>query len=293
MRLSRARVCEFLHDWLGLELSTATVNQCIHEAGRAVAPVVDAEIQATVRNAELLYADETSWKEQGRLLWLWVFTCASATLFIVGRRSREVVRHVLGEAFRNWLMSDGYWAYREIDQRLRCLAHLIRKAHGLEDSLDRTAQRFGTQILHVIETVIAAVYDARGAPPDGGLRDRHAPMVNALLDECLRQADSPHDKTRALARELLNDWDTFWVVLDHPELPLTNNEAERALRHWVIARRIGMGTRTPQGTRVFALLASVIETCRKRQVSPWPYLAEVLRQRRKGLPAPPLPLPAT
>jgi hypothetical protein len=141
--------------------------------------------------------------------------------------------------------------------------------------------------------VIAAVYDARGAPPTAGLRERHLPMLNALLEECLRQAHSAHEKTRALARELLNDWDTFWVVLDHPELPLTNNEAERALRHWVIARRIGMGTRTPQGTRVFALLASVIETCRKRHVSPWPYLAEVLRQRRKGLPAPPLPLPAT
>jgi len=70
-----------------------------------------------------------------------------------------------------------------------------------------------------------------------------------------------------------------------------NNEAERALRHWVIARRIGMGTRTPQGTRAFALLASVIETCRKRGLSPWPYLAEVIRQRRKGLPAPPLPMP--
>jgi transposase len=70
---------------------------------------------------------------------------------------------------------------------------------------------------------------------------------------------------------------------------LTNNEAERALRHWVIARRIGMGTRTAQGTRAFAHLASVIETCRKRAVSPWPYLAEVVRQRRQGLRAPPLP----
>jgi hypothetical protein len=294
MRLSRARVREFLQDWLGLELSTATINQCIHEAGRAVAPVVEAEIQEAVRNVELLYADETSWKEHGRLLWLWVFTCATATLFIVGRRSREVVRQVLGDGFRNWLMSDGFWAYRNIDQRLRCLAHLIRKAHGLEDSLDRPAQRFGTHILQVIATVIAAVYEARGgAPPEGGLRERHAPMLNALLDECLRQVNSPYEKTRALARELLNDWDTFWVVLDHPDLPLTNNEAERALRHWVIARRIGMGTRTAQGTRVFALLASVIETCRKRHVSPWPYLAEVLRQRRKGLPAPPLMSAAT
>jgi hypothetical protein len=32
-------------------------------------------------------------------------------------------------------------------------------------------------------------------------------------------------------------------VLDHPELPLTNNAAERALRHWVIARRLSYGTR--------------------------------------------------
>jgi hypothetical protein len=86
-----------------------------------------------------------------------------------------------------------------------------------------------------------------------------------------------------------------WVVLDHPELPLTNKEAERALRHWVIAQRIAMGTRTAQGTRAFALLASVIETYRKRAASPWTYLdlAAGIRQRHKGLPAPPLPLPAT
>jgi hypothetical protein len=36
-------------------------------------------------------------------------------------------------------------------------------------------------------------------------------------------------------------------------------------------------------------LATIIETCRKRSVSPWPYLAEVIRQRRKGCPAPALP----
>jgi hypothetical protein len=201
-----------------------------------------------------------------------------------------VVRRVLGERFNNWLMSDGYWVYRDLDRRLRCLAHLIRKARGLEDGFDQPARRFGTHVLRVIETVIEAVYAARGgAPLARDLRAHHAPLLNELFEACRRLADSRHEPTRALARELLNDWDTYWVVLDHPELPLTNNEAERALRHWVIARRIGMGTRTAQGTRAFALLASVIETCRKRSASPWPYLADVIRQRRKGLPAPPLP----
>ena len=59
---------------------------------------------------------------------------------------------MLGETFRNRLMSDGCWGYREVDQRPRCLAHLIRKAHGLEESFDAETERFGTHTLQVIET---------------------------------------------------------------------------------------------------------------------------------------------
>jgi transposase len=292
-RLSRARIREFLHDWLGLDLGVATINQCIHEAGRAVEPVVEQEIRSALREVELVYADETSWKEHGQLLWLWVFTCASVTFFIVGQRSREMVQRVLGESFEHWLMSDGYGVYREYTWRLRCLAHIVRKARGLEESLDRDARRFGEHVLNVLETVMDAVYRARGSPPDIPLRETHARMLADFFTACVDNADSKHEKTCALARELLNDWDTFWVVLDHPELPLTNNAAERALRHWVIARRISHGTRTAQGTHAFSLLASVIETCRQRAISPWPYLAEVVRQRRKDLPAPSLPLSAS
>ncbi|MBF0383732.1 MAG: transposase, partial [Magnetococcales bacterium] len=86
-------------------------------------------------------------------------------------------------------------------------------------------------------------------------------------------------------------WDAIWQVLEIPELPLTNNEAERSLRHWVIARLISHGTRTEEGSRVLSVLASVIETCRRRGVSPWDYLAVVIAERRKGNSAPPLPLP--
>ena len=57
----------------------------------------------------------------------------------------------------------------------------------------------------------------------------------------------------------------------------------------MVPRAVSNGTGTDQGTRAFANLATIIETCRKRSVSPWPYLAEVIRQRRKGCPAPALP----
>jgi transposase len=293
LRLSRRRTQEFLADWLGLSLSVATINQCLHEAGRAVAPVAEEQLLAEVRASALLHADETSWKEHGKLLWLWVFTSATTTLFMIGRRTEALLQQVLGTTFSGWLMSDGYAAYRRLDQRLRCLAHLQRKARGLEDSLDREAQRFGRAVREQLEAVMDSVYAAREGPPAVPLDRQHAPALKALLALCVQHSDATHAKTQALARELLNDWNSFWVVLESPELPLTNNAAERALRHWVIARRISAGTRTAQGSRVVATLASVIDTCRQRGLSPWTFIAEVMSARRQGRPAPILPAAAT
>jgi len=98
-------------------------------------------------------------------------------------------------------------------------------------------------------------------------------------------------QTRALAGELWNDWEAIFQVLLNPQWPITNNAAEQALRHWVIARRIMMGTRCAAGSRTFTLLASVIETCRLRGHLPWPYLAGVIAERRAGRAAAGLPAP--
>lgn len=84
-RVSRRGVQEFLADWLGVSLSIAAIHQCLHEAGRAVAPVVERDIVPLIREAELLHVDETGWKEGKQLLWLWVFTCTTAC----GRSTRK------------------------------------------------------------------------------------------------------------------------------------------------------------------------------------------------------------
>ena len=93
-------------------------------------------------------------------------------------------------AFRNWLMSDGYWAYRDIDQRLRCLAHLIRKAHGLEESFDRRTSASAPRPEGPRDGHRSGLRRPRWRTAAGGLRERHAPLLNALLDACLRQANA-------------------------------------------------------------------------------------------------------
>ena len=74
-----------------------------------------------------------------------------------------------------------------------------------------------------------------------------------------------------MAGEILNDWDAVVAFVSDPSLPPTNNEAERALRHAVIARRISFGTRTDEGSRFYAAGLSVVDTCRKRGADPWAY----------------------
>lgn len=287
MKLSRPRIREFLYDWLCLQLSVGTINQCIHETGRAVAPVENQLIEEVI-NSDLLHADETSWKERGTPLWLWVFFTSTVTLYLIGYRTKEIVEKLLGEAFTGWLMSDGYRVYRAYQKRLRCWAHLLRKARGLCESLDQEAQHFGEEALDVLNTLMEAVYQARqGSGED--LVEKYRELLEQFRACCEKYQNADHEKTSALAKEFLNDWKAIFAVLAQPELPLTNNEAERALRHWVILRRLCYGTRTKQGSRAFTLLASVIDTCRKRKISPWPYLAKVIFERRQGHEAPPIP----
>ena len=290
MRLSRARIQEFLADWLGLAISVGTIHATLHESGAAVLPVEDELVEA-IQNSGLLQVDETSWPELGTLLWLWVFCGQGVVVYWIAGRGSELLVNVLGSAFQGWLMSDGWQAYRYYLKRLRCWAHLLRKAEGLKDSLDLSARGFGEHTLVLLNTLIQAVYSARERPPDQALPMTYQDALSDYRCACEAiSAQATHTQLRALAREMLNDWEAIFQVLAHPHLPLTNNEAEQALRHWVILRNICHGTRTEDGTRVLAILISVIETCRVRQQSPWLYLAAVIRQRRVGFPVPRLPL---
>ena len=91
---------------------------------------------------------------------------------------------------------------------------------------------------------------------------------------------------------MLNDWAAITAFITNPDLPATNNEAERALRDAVIARRISNGTRSEEGSAAYAATLSVVEICRRRGIEPWLYITNLLARARKGMPHVTIPLPA-
>jgi transposase len=281
--MSRGKIREFLSDWLGLQLGVATIERCIHEFGLASEPVVERLIE-DVRVADILHIDETPWHQKGELRWMWVATTAMTTVFRIASRRKEELAALIGEAFLGWLVTDGYVAYRDHPRRQRCLAHLIRKGLALMEGYYDAGSGFGRDLVRDLRRLIERVHDGENAD---------APAVERLMArirwncQCNRHEDEK--KVRELAGEILNDWDAVVAFVHDPRLPPTNNDAERALRHAVIARRISFGTRTDEGSRFYAAALSVIATCRQRGVDTWAYACRLIVAARANLQLPAIP----
>jgi len=65
------------------------------------------------------------------------------------------------------------------------------------------------------------------------------------------------------------------LVLDYPNVPLHNNLAEIAVREGVIKRKISYGTRSELGKLAWENMLSIIDTCRKLEVSFYRYLYDI------------------
>jgi len=279
--LSRLKIKEMLAIWLNFDISVGLICKSIREAGIACYPVVD-ELIEDLQKQDQVHLDETPWYQKGVFCWLWVAISKTTAIYHIGTRKKTELLYLITEAFLGWLITDGYGAYRSYLKRQRCLAHLIRKAVALTGAVSKDAQKHGQWFLREMRGLIKAM--AQGE--DG--QKECKPILARLKRACNLGSKSDHAKLKSLANEILNDWDAVVAFVKNPELPATNNEAERALRWAVIYRKITFGTRTTEGSRALTAQLSVIETCRLRGVDPWNYIATAIAQGRKGLAPPPI-----
>ena len=124
------------------------------------------------------------------------------------------------------------------------------------------------------------------------LREQLAPL-RAKIRTLLEQGTRGHDqKTANFCAGLLEEYDALWTFCDVDDLriPVTNNAAERALRHAVILRRVQGGTHSDQGSRWIERILSIRETMRLQDRSALDYLIQAANAWHAGHPAPsPLP----
>jgi len=61
----------------------------------------------------------------------------------------------------------------------------------------------------------------------------------------------------------------YFTFLKHPNIPIDNNKAERALRHLALKRKISFGSKTQRGAETTSILASVIMSLKWNDPQNW------------------------
>jgi transposase len=89
-------------------------------------------------------------------------------------------------------------------------------------------------------------------------------------------------KFKSAIEYTMKNWAELTLFLKAREVPLTNNEAERTIRHAVMGRKNFYGSRSIDGADVAATIYSVIESCKKVELDPRNYLLQTIRLCAEG-----------
>lgn len=86
----------------------------------------------------------------------------------------------------------------------------------------------------------------------------------------------------AAIKHTINAWPRLRVLVEDPKVWLDNNATERGLRGPVVGRRNHFGSKSRLGTKVAAILYSLIETAKASGLDPAKFLADAVRAARRG-----------
>jgi len=251
-RLSRQQIRQALTEMFGVPASTGAIDNAI---GRMSAVMADpwSELREAIQRAEVVHADETTWRLAGAQQWLWVAASALMACYRIDpSRSQAAAKALLGEDFGGFVVSDRYAGYHFLDvlQQQLCWAHVIRQLTELSQR-GGAAGRRGARLVALAREVIAA---HRAYLKDGHEGDRLADrltllreQIRTLLEKC---AAGRHQPSARFAVGLLEEYEALWTFADVPQAHIdpTNNAAERAVRHTVLMRKIQGGTQSDRGT---------------------------------------------
>ncbi|ACV33545.1 transposase IS66 [Candidatus Accumulibacter phosphatis] len=285
-----------LRDWsdYDLTLSPGTLTGGLRALAPLFEPLEDA-LRCRLQSENRWHADETRWmvfaETEGKIghrWYLWVFHSESVIHFVLDpTRSAQVPIAELSASQGGIVICDRYSGYKKLARILGTILLAFCWAHQRRDFIELAnahpelsewalswVERIGELYLLNDARLAVRADPVQWAARDDGLRQRVAQMANQ------REAERANPALKAPARKVLQSMQKHWsgltVFVDHPEVPMDNNVAERDQRTPVVARKNFYGSGSPWSGALAATMFSLLMTMRLWGINPRTWLTAYL-----------------
>ena len=287
----------------GINLDRSTLADWVGRAAWLLRPVHE-RLLAHLKSSTKLFADETTAPvlDPGRgrtktgQLWAyarddrpWGGTDPPAVAYVYApdRKGERPIAHLAG--FKGVLQVDGYGGYRALAERgdvelAFCWSHVRRRFYELaaagpapiaSEALERIAG------LYRVEAEIRC----RSADERRAIRgDKSRPIIE-MLEPWLRKKlglISQKTKLAEAIRYALSHWKGLTRFLDDGRIEIDSNVVERAIRPIALNRKNALFAGSDGGGEHWAIIASLIETCKLGGIDPQIYIADVITRIVNG-----------
>jgi len=284
-RLSRREAGELAETIFGEKaaVSDGVIVEMEKRTSEALKPAYDKTLEAA-REAEVVNADETSWRIKSKKAWLWVAATALIAVFRIDKnRSKAAWQRFLG-GFAGILCTDRYAAYADHALHLRqlCWSHLKRDIQALVDAGAASAD-VGRRGLRFVTRLFAVWRDFKAHKIDrAGLRMK-AFDIKADFGRWRADAAKCADRrARSLAHQLGRMKPALFTFLEQEGVEPTNNHAERRVRPAVLWRKGSFGSQSEEGNRFVERMLTTVQSLRLQGRSVLDFIEETIRAHRLG-----------
>lgn len=264
-----------LATWYGLNVSKGSLVNMMHRARDWMGERYD-QLLEKIRGSPVKYADETTWRVDGKNHWLWgFFTDKHAYYTIEESRGKGVPQKVFkGSHPEDVLVRDDYGGYMKLPfQHQSCWAHLLRESHERASRPEAS-----TEVLNLhekLKTMFSALQKILEQPFELSKRKIAYKFfkreIQQIIDSHYYYEDSKEIQTR-----IGNQKTNLITALLHENVPLTNNHSERNIRCFVVARKISGGSRSNEGAKTHAVIMSIMQTINLQKMTLLPTLKKYL-----------------
>jgi len=289
----------------GITLDRSTLADWVGRAAFHLRPIHE-HLLARLKASPRLFADETTapvldpGRGRTKTGQLWAYARDDrpwggrdppgvAYVYAPDRKAVRPISHLDG--FTGILQVDGYAGYRALAERNAvrlafCWSHVRRRFYELaaagpapiaSEALERIA------MLYQIETEIRGL----SADERRSVRQEKSRSITDALKPWLTDKLSLISQKTKLAeaiRYALSRWQGLTRYIDDGRVEIDSNIVERAIRPIALNRKNALFAGSDGGGEHWAVIASLIETCKLNGVDPQAYLADIITRIVNGHP---------